>query len=307
LAGRPSPPTRPSAVVLAIFGPTASGKSAVAAAIAERVPAELVAADSMQVYGGLPILTNQPHRPTRLVGIWPLDRQGTVGEFQRLAHAAIDEILASGRTPIVVGGSGLYFRSALVDFDLPPLVARANRARWERLYDRLGGDVAHRLLRERDPRAGEQVHPNDRKRVVRALELWQAGSTLVPEVSRLWTDRTRHPTLVIGLEVPANDLAERIRVRTGGMFARGVEEEVRTVGEVVPHVLGLEAVRTLPREEAEAELVRATRRFAAYQRKWMRRIPGLVSVRADRPPDEVADDILEVARARQLLPGRRAG
>src|SRR5438046_191733 len=92
-------------MVIAIFGPTASGKSAVAEAIAERIPAELVSADSMQVYRGLPILTNQSEHPTRLVGIWDLDHEASVGEYQELAHAAIDEILATGRTPVVVGGS----------------------------------------------------------------------------------------------------------------------------------------------------------------------------------------------------------
>ena len=107
MAGRPSPPIRPS--VLALFGPTASGKTAVARAVAERIPAELVSADSMQAYRGLPVLTNQD-ADVRLTGIWPLDRQGTVGEYQRLAHEAIDEIVAAGRTPVVVGGSGLWFQ-----------------------------------------------------------------------------------------------------------------------------------------------------------------------------------------------------
>ena len=92
-------------LVLAIFGPTGSGKSAVAQALTERIPAEVVSADSMQVYRGLPILTAQS--PGRLVGIWPLDHEGSVGEYQPLAHVAIDEILAAGSTPVVVGGTGL--------------------------------------------------------------------------------------------------------------------------------------------------------------------------------------------------------
>src|SRR6266511_1687842 len=103
--------------VLAIFGPTGSGKSAVAEAVADRIPAETVAADSMQVYRGLPILTNQPGRPTRLVGIWGLDHDASVGEYEALAHAEIDAILADGKTPVVVGGTGLYLRAALADLD----------------------------------------------------------------------------------------------------------------------------------------------------------------------------------------------
>jgi tRNA dimethylallyltransferase len=289
LAGSQAHPSAPS--VLAIFGPTASGKSSVAEAIAERIPAELVSTDSMQVYRGLPILTNQD-AGARLVGIWPLDRQGTVGEFQALAHDAIDEIVAGGRTAVVVGGSGLWFQAALTDVRLPPDVPADARARWERLYDRRGADTAHGLLQARDPRAAAQVHPNDRKRVVRALELWQAGGTLVPERPRLWSAELRLPTLVVGLDVPHETLAARIRTRTAAMFEQGVEEEVRAAGDVVPQVLGLDAVRTLPRPEAIGELERGTLRFAAYQRKWMRRIAGIVMIDADRTVGEVADAIL---------------
>jgi tRNA dimethylallyltransferase len=295
LAGRPSQPIPPS--VLGIFGPTASGKTAVAEAVADRIPAELVSADSMQAYRGLPILTNQD-AGARLVGIWPLDRQGTVGEFQQLAHAAIDEILEAGRTAIVVGGSGLWFQAALTDVQLPPDVPAGARARWERLYDRRGATEAHAVLARRDPRAAARVHPNDRKRVVRALELWQSGATLVPATPRLWTAATRLPTLLVGLEVAAHTLATRIRERAEAMFELGVQEEVRSAGEVAPQVLGLDAVRTLPREEAIDDLVRDTVRLGAYQRKWMRRIPGIVMIDAERPAAEVADAILEVARTR---------
>ena len=295
MAGRRSRPIPSS--VLAIFGPTASGKTGVAEAIAERIPAELVSADSMQVYRGLPILTNQD-AGARLVGIWPLDRQATVGEYQRLAHDAIDEILAEGRTPVVVGGSGLWFQAALTDVALPPEVEPGARARFERLYDRRGGATAHALLERRDPRAAARVHANDRKRVVRALELWQAGATLVPEEPRLWTASLRVPTVVVGLDVARDSLAARVEARARAMFEQGVEDEVRAVDDVAPQVLGFDAVRTLPREEAIVELVRATMRFAAYQRKWMRRIPGIVMIDAERPAGEVADAILEMARAR---------
>src|ERR687887_2021590 len=139
--------------VVAIFGPTASGKTAVAEALTERIPAELVSADSMQVYRRLPILTNQSDFPTRLVGIWELDHEASVGEYQWLAHAAIDEILAAGKTPIVVGGTGFYLRAALADLDLPPAPPPGTRERLERLYDRVGAERAHELLGERDPAA----------------------------------------------------------------------------------------------------------------------------------------------------------
>jgi tRNA dimethylallyltransferase len=298
--------------VVAIFGPTASGKSDVAEAIAARIPAEVVSADAMQVYRELPILTNQSPSPTRLVAIWGLDHESSVGEYQRLAHAAIDEIVAGGRTPIVVGGTGLYLRAALVDLEVPPPPPPELRERIERLYDRVGGERAHELLAECDPQAAAALHPNDRRRVVRALGLVELGSSLRPGHDLLWADTMRHPTVVFGLDVPRDVLAARIEARARRMFERGAEAEARrafagTVSETARHVHGLREIAELPREQAIAALSVRTRRYAAYQRKWMRRIPQIVMIDADRPAGEVADEILEVARARQHIPadGRR--
>jgi tRNA dimethylallyltransferase len=293
--------------VLAIFGPTGSGKSAVAEALAARIPAELVSADSMQVYRGLPILTNQSS--AGLVGIWPLDHEGSVGEYQRLAHEAIDEILSAGRTPIAVGGTGLYLRAALSTMSLPPAPEPGERARWETLYDEEGSQRAHDLLVDLDPDTAAAVHPNDRRRVVRGLEL--AGQAR--ERDRLWTNDTRHPTLVFGLDVPKGELDERIAGRTRKMFEVGVREEAERalasgVSTTAAYAHGLADIAAHPDDESAIEALTArTKRYAAYQRKWMRRIPGLVSLPANRPPGDIADAILEVARARQRLPAGRAG
>jgi tRNA dimethylallyltransferase len=293
--------------VLAIFGPTASGKTAVAEAVAERIPAELVSADAMQVYRGLPILTNQSGHPARLVGFVGLNETFSVAEYQPLAHAAVDEILAAGRTPVVVGGTGLYLRAALADLELPPPPAAGARERFEALYDELGAEGAHTLLAERDAAAAAVVHANDRRRVVRALELAEAGSSLLPVANRLWGAETRHPTLVVGLDVPPDVLAERIERRTREMFERGVEEEVREalrspVSQTALTIHGLDDVAGLPREQAIEALLQRTRRYAAYQRKWMRRIPGLVLVEGDRPPEAVAEDL--VSRLGSVAPAR---
>jgi tRNA dimethylallyltransferase len=298
--------------VIAIFGPTASGKTAVAEAVADRVGGEVVSADSMQAYQGLPILTAQPRRPTRLVGIWPLSHEGSVAEYARLAHEEIDRLLETGTTPVLAGGTGLYLRAALADLGVPPAPSPELRAHWGRLYDRLGPDRAYELLVERDPEAAARLHPNDRRRVVRALELTELGSSLRPEADRLWTSDTRRPALIVGLEVPREVLAARIEQRARAMFDAGVVEEARAalaggVSSTAVRALGLREVAELPREEALAAIVLRTRRYAAYQRKWMRRIPGLVSVNADRPADEIADEIVEVASARQRLPAGRAG
>jgi tRNA dimethylallyltransferase len=307
LAG--SQPSAPPSVV-AIFGPTASGKTAVAEAVADRLGGEVLSADSMQAYRGLPILTAQPDRPTLLVGIWPLDHEGSVADYARLAHAAIDELVDAGRIPVVAGGTGLYLRAALAELSLPPAPTQDQRARWERAYDRLGPERSYAVLAERDPDAAARLHANDRRRVVRALELTELGSSLSPDADRLWTSETRLPTIVFGLDVPRAVLEERIVRRAHAMFVAGVVDEARSalagpISTTAVRTLGLREVAELSRDEALAALVARTRRYAAYQRKWLRRIPGLVSVNADRPVDEIAHDIVEVASARQRLPAGR--
>ena len=298
--------------VVAIFGPTASGKTAVAEALAERIPARLISADAMQVYRGVPILTNQSEQPTELVAIWELNHEASVAEYAELAHRAIDSALADGVTPLVVGGSGLYLRAALVDLDLPPAPASGTRERWETVYDEVGARRAHDLLAERDPDAAARVHPNDRRRVVRALELAETGASLAPREGQLWSEAMRHPTLVVGLEIQRHELDRRIAERTREMFERGAQEEARhalarPISATARTIHGLVEAAELPRDEAIDALARRTRRYASYQRKWMRRIPGLVSLPADRPPGEVADAILEMARPGQRLPAGPAG
>jgi tRNA dimethylallyltransferase len=293
--------------VIGLFGPTASGKSDVAAALTELIPAEVVSADAMQVYDGLPILTNRSPHPERLVGIWPLSHVASVGEYAPLARAAVDEVLAAGRTPLVVGGTGLYFRAALAELDLPPAPSPYARERWEGVYDEEGPAAAHARLAELDATAAARIHENDRRRVVRALELAEAGRSLVPQRDALFGGAWRHPTLVVGLDVPKPELDRRIAQRTVRMFEAGVEQEVRNALVAEPSVtarkiIGLDEVATLPREEAIDALVARTRRYAAYQRKWLRRLEGLVMVAADRSPEETAAEIVALARTRERLP-----
>jgi len=283
-------------VIVAIFGPTASGKTDVAETLAGSVDGEVVSADAMQVYRGLPILTNQSRHATRLVGVWPLAHEASVAEYQHLAHEAIDEIVAAGRTPIVVGGTGLYLRAALAGLELPPPAPAELRARIEEAYDRLGPEKAHATLAERDPQAAARVHANDRRRVVRALELVELGHSLAPSRDRLWTSDTRHLTTIFGLEVPREELARRIEARTQAMLACGVEQEVRDalrqpISPTARAIHGLADFAELPRDEAVERYNRRVRRYAAYQRKWMRRILGLIPVRADRPTAETAAEI----------------
>ncbi len=226
----------------------------------------------------------------------------SVGEYARLAHAEIDELVDANGTAVVAGGTGLYLRAALVDMAVPPAPGPGTRERWEAVYD-AEPSAAYARLEELDPIAASSVHPNDRRRVVRALELAEAGASLVPADDRLWSEEMRRPTLVVGLDLPRDLLERRIRERTEEMFARGVVEEVRKalqlpVSRTAEKALGLRELAELSPENAFERIVARTRRYAAYQRKWMRRIPGIVMIDADRPPAEVADAILEVARTR---------
>ena len=280
--------------VIAVFGPTASGKSAAALELARELDGEIVSCDAMQLYRGLPILTNQPTAeelaaaPHHLVGVWPLDHEGSVAEYADLADAAVDEVISRGRTAILCGGSGLYLRAAIAPLDLPPPPAEGAREKFAELYDRRGAEAAHQLLAHRDPRAAAAVHPNDRRRVVRALELTESGASLTPEVDTLWDRRDRRSTIVFGIQAESAVVRDRIERRTREMFERGVEDEVRSaiagrLSSTARRIHGLQDVTALlageiDREEAIRRLDARTRRYAKRQRVWMRRLPGLVPV-----------------------------
>jgi tRNA dimethylallyltransferase len=282
--------------VVAVFGPTASGKTAVAEAVADRLETGVVSCDALQVYRGLPILTNQPSRPTALVGIRDVGEKMSVGAYASLAHAAIDELVAAKGHAVVCGGTGLYLRAAVAEMRVPPRAAAGVRERIRAEVER-DPAVAHARLEALDPPAAAAVHTNDTRRLVRALELAEVGESLVPDQDRLWAGGTRLPTLVFGLEVPPQELERRIVARTEAMFAAGVADEVHVavaagVSRTAAKALGLEAIASLPEREALEHVVVRTRRYAAYQRKWMRRIPGLVPLDGTRPPDELAGEIV---------------
>jgi tRNA dimethylallyltransferase len=289
--------------VIAVFGPTASGKTAVAEVIADRLGTSVVSCDALQVYRGLPILTNQSSRPTALVGIRDLSEEMSVGAYATLAHATIDDLVTLHGAAIVSGGTGLYLRAALGDLAVPPPPAAGVR---ERIRAEVEHDpvAAHARLGGIDPRAAAAVHANDQRRLVRALELAETGESLVPAHGRLWATATRHPTLIAGIDVPSAELERRIVARTDAMFEQGVVEEVREalkagVSRTAEKALGLDEIASLPEPEARDRIIVRTRRYAAYQRKWMRRVPGLVSFDGTLTSEEVADAILQVARPRQ--------
>jgi tRNA dimethylallyltransferase len=292
--------------VVALFGPTASGKTEVAGRLTTLLDADAISADSAALYEGLPVLTAAPPYPTKLVGVVPLSQRVSVGSYQQLAHDAIDAALATGRRALVVGGTGLYLRAALSELRLAPPPAPGERERWEETYRELGAERAHALLAERDPPAAARVHANDRKRVVRALELAASRSSLVPERDDLWGTEFRRPTLLLALDLPLDELDHRIEERTRRLAAHGAADEARRawsgpLSATAAKVLGLEAFATLPEAEAIEATTRATKRLARYQRKWLRRLPGVVTLDGSRPAEEIADEIVALERPGQHL------
>jgi tRNA dimethylallyltransferase len=299
-SSRPAPARKTAKHVFALFGPTASGKTAVAEILRDRLGADVISADSAALYDGIPLLTAAPDYPARLVGIVPLREEVSVGRYQRLAHEAID----AAALPLVVGGTGLYFRAALSEMTIPP---RGRREHWHDQVDRLGPEAAHALLAERDPAAAARVHPNDRRRVVRALELAETGNSLAPADDRLWTEDTRLPTTIVALDLAPAELDRRIEERTRAMAAAGAAGEARRawgrpLSATARKVLGLEEFATLPEDEAVEAVISATRRLARYQRKWLRRMPGVTTLDANRRPEEIADAVVALERAGERLP-----
>ena len=291
------------AQVIAIFGPTGIGKTAVAVELAERLRDEdpvAISADALQVYRGLEILSGaatkeeQATLEHRLIGFIPATDAFSVGEFMPLAHAEIDKALAEGRRPIVVGGTGLYLRAALTQLDLYPPPPASVRARWTEEVERRGPEELHRELLERAPWAVEGIEPTDRSRIIRNLELLEMGELEPREGdSQLWTEHTRHPTLLAGLTMERETLYRRIDERVDAMVAAGAREEVQRVEEAGASRTARKALgyEELLAGDIEA-MKRRMRQYAKRQLTWMRKLAGAKTIDVTgRAPAEVADEI----------------
>ena len=287
--------------IAALFGPTGVGKTAVAIALADRLRAAgedpvAVSADALQVYQGLETLTGaatpaeQRRLEHRLISFLPVDATFSAGRYAELAHREIDALLAAGRRPIVVGGTGLYLRAALADLDLRPPVPPEIRRRWAAQLEEHGPNALHEELTRRAPHAAT-MRPTDSQRIVRALELLDAGHE-PPAGEQLWTRDTRHPTLLAGLTMDRAALTRRIGERVDEMVAAGAREEVeRAAPDATATVRKALGFRELLAGDADAMKTR-TRQYARRQLTWMRKLPGahLIDV-TDRTPADVAEEL----------------
>jgi tRNA dimethylallyltransferase len=292
--------------VIALFGPTGVGKTAVAIALAERLrvrgeqPAA-VSADALQVYAGLETLTGAPTATERaalqhrLISFLPVDATFSVGQYAELAHAEIDSLLDAGQRPIVVGGTGLYLRAALTELRLRPAPAEGVRERWTAELERRGPAALHATLAQRAPWAAAEIEPTDRQRIVRSLELLDIGELEPPQgESELWTAVTRRRTLLVGLVMDRERLYARIDARAEEMIAAGVLDEVRRA-----HAAGasITARKALGFEELLAGDVEAmkrhTRNYARRQLTWMRKLAAVSEIdTTGRSASDVAADVL---------------
>jgi tRNA dimethylallyltransferase len=293
--------------IIALFGPTGVGKTAVALALSGLLRERgehpvVVSADALQVYAGLETLTGvatpaeRAGLEHRLVSFLPIDATFSVGQYAELAHAEIDGLLASGRRPLVVGGTGLYLRAALTELDLRPPPPEGVRERWSGELQKLGAPRLHAQLIERAPWAADRIDPNDRQRIVRALELLDLGELEPPEgPSQLWGSELRHPTLLVGLTMQREALYAAIDARVESMIAAGAAEEVRRAhaggaSETARKGLGFQELLSGDVEGMK----RRTRNYAKRQLTWMRKLADVrVMDVTGRDPAAVAREILD--------------
>lgn len=287
--------------VVAIFGPTASGKTRVALELADLLRERgedpvAVGCDSIQVYRGLEILSGAPTAKERkrlehrLVGVADAGEEFSAGRFAELAHGEIDSLLGAGRRPIVVGGTGLYLRAALSELELRPPVPAEIRAQVEDKIAERGADALHAELPE-ELRSG--VHPNDAKRIVRLTELTRLGIAPHASSEGLWTEKLRRPTTLVGLTLDRDELHRRIDERVDAMVVAGAAEEVRRADEAGASRTARAAIGFQELLAGDVERMKSAQRgFARRQLTWMRRMPGVELIdRTGISDAEVANQI----------------
>ncbi|HET7901216.1 MAG TPA: tRNA (adenosine(37)-N6)-dimethylallyltransferase MiaA [Candidatus Nanopelagicales bacterium] len=292
--------------VVAVVGPTASGKSDLGVALARELGGEVANADSMQLYRGMDVGTakltaaERHGVPHHLLDVWDVTEAASVADYQQRARSVVDGLRAAGRTPLLVGGSGLYVRAVLDALEFPG-TDPAVRERLEAELDALGPGVLHERLASLDPVAAAAILPSNGRRVVRALEVVEiTGGSFT---ATLPEHRDVYASVQIGLDVPRTELDRRIDVRVERMWAAGLVDEVRRLlvdglreGRTASRALGYAQVirfldGELSEEQALEETQRATRRFARRQDTWFRRDPRVVWLPYD------ADDLLARALA----------
>lgn len=276
-------------LVLALVGPTGIGKSEVACELAERIGGEIVSADSMQIYRELDIGTAKPSKrerdrlPHHMIDVVSVREDYSVARFQEDARGAVSDIQKRGKTPLVVGGSGLYVRAVIDELVFPPHTAEGARIRksLEEEAEKQGAGHMYAMLKDLDPEAAARIHPNNLRRIIRVLEVKNLSGRQFSRFPKAWERRESiYDLRMIGLKADRRLLNEMIEKRVDRMFEAGLVGEVeeliglgfaealnnkRALGyvEVLDHL-----EKGIPREEAREKTKQKTRRFAKRQMTW---------------------------------------
>ena len=273
--------------VIAIVGPTAVGKTALSLEIAEKFSAEIINADAMQIYKGMDIGTAKlPLSQRRGIFHHQIDvldpsEEANVSQYQKQSREIINDLLSKNVQPLLVGGSGLYVNSVLEDLEFPGTNLEV-RAKYEEILDEKGVDALFQMLKEIDPKAAENILPNNARKIVRALEVneitGKAFNAKLPEPSPIFSD------VRIALDMPRDLLDKRISDRVHQMFEEGFVDEVKSIeknlrlGKTALRALGYSQVLSLlageiSEDEAITLTINATKKFARRQLSWFRRDP----------------------------------
>ena len=301
--------------IICIAGPTASGKTALAVELAKRFNGEVVSCDSMQIYRRMDIGTAKPFPeerqgiPHHMIDVADPDEDFSVGRYCQMASPIVDDIVTRGKTAIIAGGTGLYMDSLIKGNDFAPFPSTGCRERLEAQCDEMGMEFMMNMLREIDPEAAERIH--DRKRMIRALEVYQeTGETITEHNRKTQLIPPKYSPLWFGLDFePRQALYDRIDLRVDIMLQQGLVEEIRNLlASGIPEkctamqaigykefVDALDGRCTI--EEAAAQVQQASRRYAKRQLTWFRRNKAMNWL--TRMPGEGADEILE--RASQIV------
>ena len=289
--------------ILAIFGPTAIGKTGVAIAVAELLRERgedpvAISCDAIQVYAGLEILSGaasaaeQARLEHRLLSFVPINGEFSAGRFANLAHGEIDQLVAEGRRPILVGGTGLYMRAALAELEMRPPLPSDVRADVESEVAERGSPALHGELAEE---LASGVHPNDAKRVARLTALTRLGIAPHASGQGMWSEGLRHPSTLIGLVTDRDHLRERIHARVDEMIRLGAEEEARSAdvagaSRTARYAIGFEELLA-----GDVEAMKSAQwRYARRQLTWMRKMEDVrVIDRGGHSDEDVAAEVVE--------------
>lgn len=295
--------------VIFIVGPTASGKTEVAVRCAEIKWGEIISCDSMQIYRDIPLLTQSPTEkqrgriPHHLVGVLDLSEEYDVARFVQSARQDIHNILADKKTPFIVGGTGMYVKALIDGIFEGPGKDRELRARLEREITSVGIKVFYERLMELDPQAAGKLHPNDARRIIRALEVIEkTGNTFSQQKKTSRGIMNEYRVELFGLRVPRAVLYKRINERVEEMFRRGVLEEARMymdkkISMTSCYALGMSELIAVVKgemgqDEAKRRIQQKTRNYAKRQLTWFRRDKRIQWIDADRPAEEIAEEIV---------------